>query len=1045
MMSYYFYLSPENKIVVARYAKFFEKNLITQEVSGMAIDLEEIQDEDTSPSEITSEIPMEVEGFQPPQEEVIPVRRSERTHRSPNCLCLNVKAEEHSLGDLNEPTRYKAAMLDSESNKWIDAINAKIQSMIDNMVWVLVDLPPNSRLVAKGYTQLYKVDYEETFSLVTDIRAIRIPISIAVFYDYEIWQMDVKTAFLNGYLDEDIYMVQPEGFVDPDHPRKSSGSNVTFLILYVDDIIIMRNHIPSLQSVKDYLGKCFAMKDLGEAAFILGIKIYRDRLDLNKTQGTSIPKEVKRMQNVPYASAVGSIIYFLVYGGNPEAKLRVDCYCDAGFETNKDDTKSQTGYVFILNGGAVDWKSSKQSTTAMSAIEAEYIAASEAVWIRKLFQGLSIALGEIRFLKVHTDNNLVDPFTKALPKGKLTQHSRSMGLPEVENQLNRKIKIVRSDRGGEYYGKHSDLGQSLGLFALYCQENGIVNQFTIGSGERSIDLNKKLMDVPNQELSIPLYMDNSTTITSDEVVDIPIVDAPPPDENPIPPIVQQPLRRITKWCKTVGLIDYNETFSPVSRKDSLRISMALVAHYDLELHQMDVKTAFLNGDLHEDVYMTQPEGFMVKGKEHMVCKLKRSIYRLKKASRQWYLKFHEVMSKFQFKKNAVDQCIYLKLSGSKFVILVLYVDDIILASNDLNMLYETKRFLSENFEMKDLGEASNVIGIEIYRDRSRGILGLSQRAYIDKILKKYNMQNCSPTVAPVVKGDKFDAYQCPKNNPKGKEHCTAAKKVLRYIQGTKNTMLSYRKTDNLEVIGYSDSDFAKCKDSSRSTSGYIFMLSGGPISWRSREQELTTTSTMMAEYVACYHAASHAILLRNLVSGLKEGGGQPPHGLLNRSIDNIFGSLEKLIAKMNRRCCCARFMIGGTGNIRRLAATRFHIGSYQGCTNMEFCRTEYEKAGLKYIYWRHSKRRHAIGENYEVTFLRSLNYIGAVPSWDNIVIAYEHVWAIGTDNAAPPEQAQEVHVVVRDWLAKNIHRLRQRIECYKRALILATCMGHWNR
>ncbi|GJS91269.1 ulp1 protease family, C-terminal catalytic domain-containing protein [Tanacetum coccineum] len=106
-------------------------------------------------------------------------------------------------------------------------------------------------------------------------------------------------------------------------------------------------------------------------------------------------------------------------------------------------------------------------------------------------------------------------------------------------------------------------------------------------------------------------------------------------------------------------------------------------------------------------------------------------------------------------------------------------------------------------------------------------------------------------------------------SPKGKEHCTAAKNVLRYIQGTKNSMLSYQKTDNLEVIGYLDSDFAKCEDSSRSTSGYIFMPSGGLISWRSREQELTTTSTMMAEYVACYHAASHAILLRNLVSRLK--------------------------------------------------------------------------------------------------------------------------------------------------------------------------------
>ncbi|GKB60408.1 hypothetical protein Tco_0916594, partial [Tanacetum coccineum] len=143
IMGYYFYFPPENKIVVGRYDEFFEKNLITQEVSGRAIDLEEIQDENTSPSEITSEILLEVEGFEPPQEEEIMIRRSERSRRVSNRLCLNVEAEEHSLGDLNEPTSYKPAMLDPESNKWLDVMNAKIQSMIDNMVWVLVDLPPN--------------------------------------------------------------------------------------------------------------------------------------------------------------------------------------------------------------------------------------------------------------------------------------------------------------------------------------------------------------------------------------------------------------------------------------------------------------------------------------------------------------------------------------------------------------------------------------------------------------------------------------------------------------------------------------------------------------------------------------------------------------------------------------------------------------------------------------------------------------------------------------------------------------------------------------
>ncbi|GKC55602.1 retrotransposon protein, putative, ty1-copia subclass, partial [Tanacetum coccineum] len=328
-----------------------------------------------------------VEGFEPPQEEVIPVRRSVRTHRAPERLCLYVEVEEHSLKDLNEPTNCKAIMLDPESDKWLDVMNIKTD--MDGNVHTY-----KARLVAKGFTQTYKVDYEETFSLVADIRAIRILIAIAAFYDYEIWQMNVKTAFLNGYLDNDIYMVQPEGFVDTKHPKKASRSNVTFLILYVDDIIIMGNRIPSLQSAKSYLGKCFAMNDLGEAAFILGIKIYRDRsnqlirvnqsaymdkilkryrmdnskrgnipmqerLDLNKTQGASTPEEVKRMQNVPYASAnpgephwtaVKSILkylrntkdMFLVYGKNTEAELRVDCYCDARLKTDRDDIKSQT-------------------------------------------------------------------------------------------------------------------------------------------------------------------------------------------------------------------------------------------------------------------------------------------------------------------------------------------------------------------------------------------------------------------------------------------------------------------------------------------------------------------------------------------------------------------------------------------------------------------------------------------------------------------------------------------------------------------------------
>jgi hypothetical protein len=210
-------------------------------------------------------------------------------------------------------------------------------------------------------------------------------------------------------------------------------------------------------------------------------------------------------------------------------------------------------------------------------------------------------------------------------------------------------------------------------------------------------------------------------------------------------------------------IEYNETFSPVSCKDSFRIIMVLVAHYDLELHQMDVKTAFLNSDLYENVYMAQPKGFVVEGKENMGCRIKKFIYVLKQASRQWYLMFDETIKKFGFKENEEDKCINAKFKNGKFIFLILYVDDILLVSSDVNLLLETKEFLSSNFDMKDLGEASFIIEIKIHRDRRKGVLGLLQKAYLKRVLKKFNMHQCKPSSVLIVKGDRFGNFQSPRN------------------------------------------------------------------------------------------------------------------------------------------------------------------------------------------------------------------------------------------------------------------------------------------
>nr|GEX54228.1 hypothetical protein [Tanacetum cinerariifolium] len=432
-----------------------------------------------------------------------------------------------------------ARILNMVSTKKVE--KTPYESMKDNEVWVLVNLPTNGKTVSSKWLFKKKTDMDgAVHTYKAHIRAIRILIAITVYYDYEIWQIDVKTAFLNGHLSEEVYIEQPEGFVNPkysnhvcklkrsiyglkkasrqwnkrfddeikkfsftqnrDEPYaylKASGSNITFLILYVDDILIMGNNILMLQDVKSYLGRCFAMKDLGEATYFLGITIYRDRsrrliglcqsayiekilkrfhmkntkrgsipmqekLKLSKSQGASTPAELKRMQNVLYVYAVGSIMY----AGS--------CYTDAGYLTDADDLKSQTGYVFVLNRGDVDWKSTKQSIFETSSAEANYIVTydvfKKAVWVRKFISGLGVVpiiedpikmycdttgaiaianesgitkgarhfrakvhylrevieYGDIKLEKVHTYDNLADPFTKAFAFLKL--HTKNIGM-----------------------------------------------------------------------------------------------------------------------------------------------------------------------------------------------------------------------------------------------------------------------------------------------------------------------------------------------------------------------------------------------------------------------------------------------------------------------------------------------------------------------------------------------------------------------------------------------------------------------------------------
>jgi hypothetical protein len=217
---------------------------------------------------------------------------------------------------------------------------------------------------------------------------------------------------------------------------------------------------------------------------------------------------------------------------------------------------------------------------------------------------------------------------------------------------------------------------------------------------------------------------------------------------------------VAKGFRQIQGVDYEETFSPVIMLKSIWSLLAIATYYDYEIWQMDVKTAFLNGHLSEDVYMTQPEGFVDPENVGKICKIQRSICGLKQASRSWNICFDEVVKGFGFIKNEEEPCVYEKASGSALVFLVLYVDDILLNENDIPMLEAVKTSLKRSFSMKDLGEAAYVLGIKIYRDRSKRLIGLSQDTYFDKILNRFNMLDSKKGFLPMSHGITLSKSQC---------------------------------------------------------------------------------------------------------------------------------------------------------------------------------------------------------------------------------------------------------------------------------------------
>lgn len=381
------------------------------------------------------------------------------------------------------------------------------------------------------------------------------------------------------------------------------------------------------------------------------------------------------------------------------------------------------------------------------------------------------------------------------------------------------------------------------------------------------------------------------------------------------------------YAQTKGM-DYDETFSPTVRYDSIRVLLSIAAEQNLEIMQFDIKTAFLYGELNEQIFMTPPEGLQCA--PNMVCKLNKSLYGLKQAPRCWNTKFNTVLEKFGFVKSLADQCVYVGQVKEIKCYLCLYVDDGLLISKEKLVLKEIIDELKLSFNLK-ISPPSNFIGMQI--EINKNYIFIHQTKYIEKLLEKFKMSSANPNSIPAdpyVKLQKSDTVPV-KNLPYrevvgslihlatvsrpdimfavsmvsqflhcyNETHWNAVKKILKYLRGTIEFGLCYQsKPQTTDLIGYSDADYANDNATRRSMTGYVFIKNGAAITWSSQRQQSVALSTTEAEFMAACAATKEVIWIKQLLCDI----GEYKQGFVCLNIDNQSAINVIKNSEFHKRC-----------------------------------------------------------------------------------------------------------------------------------------------
>ncbi|KAD0786919.1 hypothetical protein E3N88_43719 [Mikania micrantha] len=358
-------------------------------------------------------------------------------------------------------------------------------------------------------------------------------------------------------------------------------------------------------------------------------------------------------------------------------------------------------------------------------------------------------------------------------------------------------------------------------------------------------------------------------------------------------------RLVAKGFTQLEGVDYHDTFAPVAKLVTMRALLSVAVKRGWHIHQLDVNNAFLHGDLEEEVYMKVPQGFSQE-KETRVCRLRKSIYGLKQASRNWYHKFTSCLMNLGFKQSVADPSLFIHKTGKTYVAALIYVDDVIVVGNDMNKMQATKIELHDQFTIKDLGSLKYFLGIEVARTKE-GIV-LSQRKYTLDILRDMGLEGCRPSTFPMEQGLKLDKCENEQRvdaaqyrrlvgrllylqatrpditysvnvlsqfvaDPR-EPHLEAAIRVVRYLKTTLGQGIMLPKEGGTQLVAYCDSDWMGCPLTRRSRTGYLLVLGGAPVSWKSKKQSVVSRSSAEAEYRAMAATVSEILWFRWLLTEL---------------------------------------------------------------------------------------------------------------------------------------------------------------------------------